>query len=144
MCGTSATLSSTLLKKHQRPEQARSGILIIQFGLIVSWWYGSCSHRDCCADCEAGYHRARAQRSPRDADNVRHLDQRKDVDLLKAGLAETKQCKNEQQLQARKWKDYKGTRFYDGERALVIKRWLTVWMRMRQVSHLRSGTHQRM
>jgi len=46
------------------------------------------------------------------------------VDLLEAGLAETKQCKNEQQLQACKWEDYKGTRFYDGERALVIKRWL--------------------
>ena len=46
------------------------------------------------------------------------------VDLLKAGLAETKQCKNEQQLQARKWKDYKGTHFYDGECALVSKRWL--------------------
>jgi len=27
-------------------------------------------------------------------------------------------------LQARKWEDYKGTRFYDGERALVIKQWL--------------------
>ena len=35
------------------------------------------------------------------------------VDLLKAGRAETKQCKNEWQLQARKWEDYKGTRFYD-------------------------------
>jgi len=46
------------------------------------------------------------------------------VDLLKAGLAETKQCKNEQQLQACKWEDYKGTPLYDGERALVIKRWL--------------------
>jgi len=46
------------------------------------------------------------------------------VDLLKAGLAETEQCNNKQQLQARKWEDYKGTRFYDGERALVIKRWL--------------------
>jgi len=26
-------------------------------------------------------------------------------------------------MQARKWDDYKGTRFCDGERALVIKRW---------------------
>jgi len=27
-------------------------------------------------------------------------------------------------IQTRKWEDYKGTRFYDSERALVIKRWL--------------------
>jgi len=33
-------------------------------------------------------------------------------------------CENEFKLQVRKWEDYKGTRFYDGERALVIKRWL--------------------
>jgi len=33
-------------------------------------------------------------------------------------------CENEFKLQARKWEDYKGTRFYDGERALVFKRWL--------------------
>jgi len=33
-------------------------------------------------------------------------------------------CENEFKLQARKWEDYKGTRFYDVERALLIKRWL--------------------
>jgi len=33
-------------------------------------------------------------------------------------------CENEFNLQARKWEDYKGTRFYDGEHAVVIKRWL--------------------
>jgi len=33
-------------------------------------------------------------------------------------------CGNEFKLQARTWEDYKGMLFYDGERALVIKRWL--------------------
>jgi len=33
-------------------------------------------------------------------------------------------CENEFNLQARKWEAYKGTRFYECERALVIKRWL--------------------
>jgi len=33
-------------------------------------------------------------------------------------------CENEFKLQGRKWEDYKGTRSYDGERAIVIKRWL--------------------
>jgi len=33
-------------------------------------------------------------------------------------------CENEFKMQTHKWEDYKGTRFYDGERALVIKRWL--------------------
>ena len=32
--------------------------------------------------------------------------------------------KKEFTLAARKWVDYKGTRFYNGERAVVIKRWL--------------------
>ena len=33
-------------------------------------------------------------------------------------------CETEFKLQPRKWQDYKGTRFYDGERTLVVKRWL--------------------
>jgi len=34
------------------------------------------------------------------------------------------QAARRNKLQARKWEVYKGTLFYDGERALVIKRWL--------------------
>ena len=33
-------------------------------------------------------------------------------------------CENEFKLGARRWEDYKGTRFYHGDQTLVIKRWL--------------------
>ena len=33
-------------------------------------------------------------------------------------------CENEFKLQPHMWEDYKGARFYDGERALVINWWL--------------------
>ena len=34
-------------------------------------------------------------------------------------------CEKEFKLQPRKWQDYKGTRFYNGECALVVKRWMS-------------------
>ena len=33
-------------------------------------------------------------------------------------------CEKKFELGPRKWEDYKGTRFYNGDQALVIKRWL--------------------
>ena len=44
-------------------------------------------------------------------------------------------CANEFKLQPCKWKDYKGTCFYGGERPL-IKRWLNRVYEMPRVSHV--------
>ena len=43
------------------------------------------------------------------------------------------------ELGPRKWEDYKGTRFYNGDQALVIKRWLNRVDEDASYLHLRSG-----
>jgi len=51
-------------------------------------------------------------------------------------------CENQFMLPRGKWNDCKGTHFYDAERALLISGGWTVCVRMRWISHLRSGMQQ--
>jgi len=45
--------------------------------------------------------------------------------LFKFGDAgDETRCEKIFNLASRKWKDYKGTRFYNGQQALVVERWL--------------------
>ena len=46
-------------------------------------------------------------------------------------------------LQVRKWEEYRGTRYYDGDSVLGVELWLQRLLTICQDSHFRTGTPQR-